>query len=503
MYNQMDQTQRIDELNIVKLIEENPVTKLSNNYQSKLLNKIKESFTDNEQQMFVASFYCYLNCNQKTDFIIDLDKVYNWIGFQQKVKAKHLLEKHFKIDIDYKKSLSQPGKRTTNTKGGQNKEIFMITVKTFKLLCLKADTKKADEIHNYYMKLEELLQELIEEEGNELREQLQQKDKLLENNINTAQLQKELLREKTILEQFPHNTQCVYYGIIDNTNSNNENLIKFGNSNFLRDRVDKHKRTFTNFRLVNAFKVENKSQIENAIKKNNIITEKRRSITINNTCYTELIVRDGFSFDELDKLIKDIIVSVEYSSDNYIKILKENDRMNKKIMELTLIIENLKSEKNTIDIITNNNNINQENKGLLGKILLLEEENLKLKNDNIKLIKKYKICKDFELSENTTDTANTFVNDPHYNNITHSMKRISKSSDGFYHIGDSKYKKCFGTRQEVWNGDAYKTTGELTKSAFMINKDGKIVSKTKFIQEKQFNRFESVNLMKNKQNILL
>lgn len=128
----MNQTQRVEELNIVKLIEENPVTKLSNSYQSKLLNKIKESFTDNEQQMFVASFYCYLNCNQKTDFIIDLDKVYNWIGFQQKVKAKHLLEKHFKLDIDYKKSLSQPGKQTTNTKGGQNKEIFMMTKNNLK-----------------------------------------------------------------------------------------------------------------------------------------------------------------------------------------------------------------------------------------------------------------------------------------------------------------------------------------------------------------------------------
>ena len=494
----MDEPQRIDELNIVKLIEENPVTKLSNSYQSKLLNKIKESFTDNEQQMFVASFYCYLNCNQKTDFIIDLDKVYNWIGFQQKVKAKHLLEKHFKLDIDYKKSLSQPGKQTTNTKGGQNKEIFMMTVKTFKLLCLKAGTKKADEIHNYYMKLEELLQELIEEEGNELRLQLEQKDNLLQNHINSAQLQKELLREKTILEQFPHNTQCVYYGIIDNTTSNNECLIKFGNSNFLRDRVEQHKRVFNNFRLVNAFKVDNKIQIENAIKKNNTISEKRKSITINNTTYTELIDRDAFSFDQLDNLIKDVIISVEYSAENYKKLLKENDKMNKKIMELTETIDNLKSERPSIDNIINDNRINQENKDLLVKVLLLEEENMKLRNDNNKLIKRYKLCKDIQTLENTIDTSNNNVNDIDYNNVSNSMKRIFKSSDGFYHIGDCKYKKCFGTREEVWNGDAYKTTGELTKSAFMINKAGKIISKKKFIQEKEFNRFETVNLNKQK-----
>ncbi len=48
-------------LNIVELIEKNPITRLSNTYQNKLLTKIKERFTDNEQQMFIASFYCYLN----------------------------------------------------------------------------------------------------------------------------------------------------------------------------------------------------------------------------------------------------------------------------------------------------------------------------------------------------------------------------------------------------------------------------------------------------------
>jgi len=461
------------ELNIVKLIEENPVTKLSNNYQGKLLNKIKESFTDNQQQMFVASFYCYLNCNKNTDFIIDLDKVWGWMGFSHKDKAKRLLEKSFTLDIDYKCLLTPKGEQKKGTgRGGHNKEIIMMTVKTFKSLCLKADTKKADEIHEYYMKLEEILQELIEEEGNELREQLQQKDKLLEN----AQSEKELLREKTIIEQFPRNTQCVYYGIIDNVTLNNENLIKFGNSNFLGDRVKQHKKTYQNFRLVNAFKVENKLELENAIKKHNIISEKRRTITINNTCFTELIVRDGFSFPELDKIIKDIIISVEFTADNYKTLLKEND------------------------------SINKEKKDLLTKILLLQEENIKLRTDNNKFIRKYKLkglnepltnsFVEGSPNNNVNHPSNAFVDDITYNNITKSMKRIIKSPDGFYYIDNCKYQKCFGSRQEVWNGHAYKTTGELTKSDLIINKSGKIISKKKFIQEKEFNRFETVNLLK-------
>jgi hypothetical protein len=44
-------------LNIVELIENNPIARLSTTYQNKLLAKIKTKFTDNEQQLFIASFY--------------------------------------------------------------------------------------------------------------------------------------------------------------------------------------------------------------------------------------------------------------------------------------------------------------------------------------------------------------------------------------------------------------------------------------------------------------
>lgn len=47
------------ELDIVELIEKNPITILSNTYQNKLLCKIKEKFSNSEQQLFVASFYCF------------------------------------------------------------------------------------------------------------------------------------------------------------------------------------------------------------------------------------------------------------------------------------------------------------------------------------------------------------------------------------------------------------------------------------------------------------
>ena len=64
---------------------------LSNDYNVKLLKKIKTIFTDFEQQLFLSSFYCYLNHHPINDFVIDLDHVWKWLGFNQKYNAERLL----------------------------------------------------------------------------------------------------------------------------------------------------------------------------------------------------------------------------------------------------------------------------------------------------------------------------------------------------------------------------------------------------------------------------
>jgi hypothetical protein len=449
--------------NIIELIENNPVTRLSTTYQNKLIEKIKTNFTDSEQQMFVASFYCYLNYNSKTDFVIDLDNVWKWLGFNQKVKAKELLEKSFKKDIDYKKSLSQLGKQSTHTKGGHNKESFLMTVKTFKLLCLKACTKKADQIHEYYIKLEETLQEVIQEESDELKIQLEQKDKLLEN----AKLEKAKLREKTLLEQFPNNTQCVYYGIIDNVSNNNEPLIKFGNSNFLKNRITKHKDTYSNFILINSFRVENKLQIENALKNNHFFIKRQRTLTLKNKKYIELLSIKDTTFEEIDKIIKEVIISIEYSPENYIKLLEEN--------------------KHLKEIIEERKEINKTN-----EVLLLTSENKRLKEENIKLLKKY------NKNNNTIKTNNsTFENEEvtqeeleNYPITMNNLKRrVYTKTNGTYNINGKIFESLYGSREQVWEEKSYKTSGGLIKNDLMINKLGKIVSKKKSIHEFAIDRF--------------
>jgi hypothetical protein len=459
----------MSELDIVNLIEQNPITKLSGDYHNKLITKIKDKFNDSQQQMFVTSFYCYLNYDKKNAFIVDLDNVWRWLGFNQKVKAKILLENHFILNKDYTKSLSHTGKRTSHIKGGQNRETILLTIDTFKKFCLKAGTKKADEVHEYYIQLEETLHEIIQEESNELKLQLEN----YKNQVVTNEKDKLVIREKTILQQFPNNTQCIYYGIIDNLSDQNEKLIKFGNSNFLKNRVCKHKETYSNFWLVNAFRVDNKLQIENAIKNNLFFNERMRSITLKNKKYVELLSIDNVTFADLDKVIKEIITSIEYSPENYIKILQENK-------ELKQQLEN----KN------NSNNINE--------LILLTTENKHLKIQNIKLMKKLDSIKnnakykeiqfiDTSIQEDEIDNYSTTINTLKQNYYNTDLKR---NKEGKYCNGDIVYDKLIGSREDVWNNKAYKTTGGLNKNDLMLNSNGKIVSKKKSATEACVDRFK-------------
>ena len=59
------------------------------------------------------------------------------------------------------------------------------------------------------------------------------------------------------------------------------------------------------------------------------------------------------------------------------------------------------------------------------------------------------------------------------------MKRPVRQLDGTYHLENKKFKELFGSRQQVWNGTAYKTSGNLTKKHLFMNKWGRIVSEKK------------------------
>ena len=95
------------------------------------------------------------------------------MGFSQKYHAKRLIQNNFIIDKDYKililfkeeqdfitnddEIIPHPKKELIKSHGGNNKEIIMMNRFYFKTFCLKSYTKKTDEIHDYFIKLEETL----------------------------------------------------------------------------------------------------------------------------------------------------------------------------------------------------------------------------------------------------------------------------------------------------------------------------------------------------------
>jgi len=261
-------------VDIVNLIESNPITKLNGNYQSKLVEKVQKSFNNYEQQMFVASFYCYLKHDNKNDFVIDLDNVWKWLGFSQKVNAKMLLEKQFTINIDYKKLLLLQQKQSNTTQGGHNKETFMLNIDTFKKICLKAGTKKADEIHDYFIKLESILHEILVEETNELKMQLEQQktefqlleDKKTQEYNVKLEKQKILEREKILLKEYA-TAGAIFYVIKVKTFENGSYIVKVGESGKgILSRYKEHKTKYDECLLLDCFAVQKSRDFEGFIK---------------------------------------------------------------------------------------------------------------------------------------------------------------------------------------------------------------------------------------------
>jgi phage anti-repressor protein len=352
-------------VDIVNLIESNPITKLNGNYQSKLIEKVKNIFTSYEQQLFLSSFYCYLKYNNKTDFVINLDNIWKWLGFSQKIKAKQMLEKNFIIDNDYKILLYLLVKQDDKIHGGHNKETFMLNVDTFKKFCLKADTKKADEIHDYFIKLETIMFEIANEECKELTHQLKKlettKNKEMEEKLIK---QKELDNEKFLLKQF-NNAGNMVYIIKVKTFENGSYVVKIGESRIgIMGRYNEHKSKYEECLLLDCFCVNKSKDFEHFLHSHSIIKPNIVKNLPNHDSENELFLIGGnLTYKVLSKIVNDNI-------DNY----------NYKVNELLLEIENLKFKNQQQNTNTGNDNellkeIINTNKILLSKVNSLEQTN--------------------------------------------------------------------------------------------------------------------------------
>lgn len=145
--------------------------------KTKLIDKLQQHFSEEEQKLYVANLFLYLNYHPVDDFVVNLENVWKFIGFANKANAKRLLKQHFTENKDYKIALIRWDER--KNEGGYNQETIMLNINTFKKLCLKSNTDNSDKIHDYYIKLEMVYNELIKEQLEEKEQLLQQKEQEL------------------------------------------------------------------------------------------------------------------------------------------------------------------------------------------------------------------------------------------------------------------------------------------------------------------------------------
>jgi len=356
-------------LNIVDLIQKNPITTLSNTYNNKLLQKIKDNFTNDEQQLFVVSFYGYLNYHPNNDYVIDLDDVWNWLGFFQKANAKKVLEKNFIINIDYKVLLIQLDEQKKDGRGGHNKETILLNIETFKLFCLLSGTSKAKSIHKYFVKLENILQELIKDECSEFKLQLQKKNvELLQAETDKVKIlkEKEMEKHNLLLREFG-SIGCIVYIIKVKSFLNGEYIVKIGESRIgLTGRSREHTSKYEECVILDCFIVNRSKDFEAFLHSNEKIRPNMVSDLKNHENERELfLIGKKLSYGMLLNIIKTNVKTFnEYNNNSEIEKLKLECEKLKLLNEL-----NSTNKNNFIDEIINTNKL------LLNKMDQLEKSN--------------------------------------------------------------------------------------------------------------------------------
>ena len=312
--------------NIIEIMKNNPLRQLSINYQNKFINKIQKEFTTEEQHIFISSFYSFLHYKKDNDYVIDLNDIWKWLGFARKDFCKVVLNKNFEKDKDYIILLSI--KTTANNSminnnikknvggAGLNKETILMNINTFKKLCLKSKTKKANIIHNYYIKLEEILMSFVHEELDELKEQfdnikIQLKEK--ENEYNNYRLKTIKEKENTLLEIFDYKSIIYLIHIEDN-------LYKFGLTDNIKTRFNSHKKNIGEYiTLIYCIESNDNILLESNLKDYLFTTDYSREKLFNEMNYTEL-----FEINNIE-IIKNILIEFNNNLNTnklLIKILK-------------------------------------------------------------------------------------------------------------------------------------------------------------------------------------
>jgi len=170
-------------------------------------------------------------------FYIYLDNVSKWVN-QKKSNIKRTLIKNFSKNVDYSIEKIEIGR-------GKPKENILLKSSTFKKLCMMLNNKKAKEVREYFLKVEETLDKYKDYIINSLKTQVKQMD--------------------TSLKSRKKPSKGVIYGF--EITDNNRKFIKIGKSKDLKKRMQQHNSSHADKIDVEfIFETDNFSEVEGCIK---------------------------------------------------------------------------------------------------------------------------------------------------------------------------------------------------------------------------------------------
>jgi phage anti-repressor protein len=192
-----------------------------------LLEMLQQEFNEEDKAMFLDSFKVYLTYDSKKDFVINCDDIWDWLGFANKGNLKQLVLKNLSTNVHFVTKLASaaPKASCNNKHGGHNKENILLTVQAFKQLCMAANTEKAKQIREYYIKMEEVMLEYT-------------KKKLLDADREKSMLKNQLLKHKAKTYEEVIKNEYIYINK-ENTEADN-NIHKIGRAIDTNKRLAQH-----------------------------------------------------------------------------------------------------------------------------------------------------------------------------------------------------------------------------------------------------------------------
>lgn len=264
------------------------------------------------------------NFTENIDYKIDTK--FSQIGYKK--LASEVAEASFSDDIANKKVAPEISGASLEAKnhGGHNKETILMTIDCFKELCLESRTDKANQIRKYYIKLENVVNEVVKEQAQELQLKLTNQAQEFQIALDNKEKEAFTKAEEMLIDNLK-DKKLVYIGYIEDT------VAKFGFSKGIDRRVlqDHKKEIGPNFVLRYAIITDHYVSLEEFIKKecnnrNSVLFGRRISKVYNGKKQTELIRLDtNFTIEDLYNeflSLKDI-----HTGELYKKIIEENAKL--------------------------------------------------------------------------------------------------------------------------------------------------------------------------------